>query len=61
MRKFGIKYSQLHPRATEVREAYVRLHSSEEIHAVLERWYAEDLPGREPAAEADATLDCVSS
>jgi nifR3 family TIM-barrel protein len=48
MRKFGIKYAQLHPRASEVREAFVRVRSADEIDNVLSRWYALDLPGRYP-------------
>ncbi len=61
MRKFGIKYSQLHPQAQAVREAFVRIHRSEQIHAVLAQWYAEDLPGRRPASVADPALDCSNA
>ncbi len=61
MRKFGIKYSQLHPQAESVREAFVRIHRSEEIHAVLAQWYAEDLPGRRPARQPDPALDCTGA
>jgi tRNA-dihydrouridine synthase B len=61
MRKFGIKYSQLHPQAEAVREAFVRIHTSQEIHAVLAQWYAEDLPGKRPAAHPDAGLDCTDA
>jgi tRNA-dihydrouridine synthase len=46
MRKFGIKYAQLHPRAQEVREAFVRIRTADQIGSVLDEWYAEDLPGR---------------
>ncbi len=46
MRKFGIKYSRLHPRATEVRDAFVAVGSPQRWQAVLDQWYAEDLPGR---------------
>ena len=60
MRKFGIKYSQLHPQAQEVREAFVRIHRSEQVRAVLAEWYAEDLPGRRPAV-ADPALDCSTA
>ena len=53
MRKFGIKYARLHPQTRQVRDAFVAV--SEPIHwrAVLERWYAEDLPGVQPSAPAD--------
>jgi nifR3 family TIM-barrel protein len=61
MRKFGIKYSQLHPQAEQVREAFVRIRRSEEVHAVLAQWYAEDLPGRRPAAANDNELDCTDA
>jgi tRNA-dihydrouridine synthase B len=45
MRKFGIKYSRLHPRAAQVREAFIAVKEPADWHAVLEKWYAEDLPG----------------
>jgi len=48
MRKFGIKYSRLHPRQDEVRDAFVRVRQPRDWRAVLERFYAEDLPGRYP-------------
>jgi len=48
MRKFGIKYSQLHPQNLEVRNAFIAVSKKEELTAVLERWYSEDLPGRRP-------------
>ncbi|MCL6501659.1 MAG: tRNA-dihydrouridine synthase family protein [Pirellulales bacterium] len=45
MRKFGIKYARLHPHYHEVREAFVSVSRPADWHAVLERFYAEDLPG----------------
>jgi tRNA-dihydrouridine synthase len=48
MRKFGIKYSRLHPQAEQVRDAFVGVHTADEWQQVLARWYAEDLPGRWP-------------
>ncbi len=48
MRKFGIKYSQLHPQSDRVRDAFIRVKQPGDWHAVLETWYAEDLPGRHP-------------
>ncbi|MBN1395518.1 MAG: tRNA-dihydrouridine synthase [Pirellulales bacterium] len=45
MRKFGIKYARLHPRAVAVRDAFVAVAAPAEWRAVLDRWYAEDLPG----------------
>lgn len=53
MRKFGIKYSQLHPQSTEVRDAFVRVARPGQWLEVLERWYAEDQPGQHPPAASD--------
>jgi tRNA-dihydrouridine synthase B len=39
MSKFGIKYSRLHPHATEVRDAFVAVHRAPQWHEVLARWY----------------------
>jgi nifR3 family TIM-barrel protein len=54
MRKFGIKYSRLHPESEQVRDAFVSVHRPTDWPAVLERWYAEDLPGCHPPAEPEA-------
>ena len=51
MRKFGIKYSRLHPRAKEVRAAFVAATKPSQWQGVLQRWYAEDLPGCYPDEE----------
>ena len=51
MRKFGIKYAASHPRHEDVRAALVRVRSRQDWHAVLDRWYAEDLPGCYPPRE----------
>ncbi|MCA9179129.1 MAG: tRNA-dihydrouridine synthase [Planctomycetales bacterium] len=48
MRKFGIKYSALHPRHEQVREEFVKVRSREQWDAVLGRHYSEDLPGQHP-------------
>ncbi|NIP84272.1 MAG: tRNA-dihydrouridine synthase family protein [Planctomycetales bacterium] len=53
MRKFGIKYSRLHPDAVQVRDAFVQVRQHSDWERVLERWYAEDRPGVHPPAEAD--------
>jgi tRNA-dihydrouridine synthase B len=45
MRKFGIKYSRLHPQADKVREAFIAVKNTNGWSATLETWYAEDLPG----------------
>jgi nifR3 family TIM-barrel protein len=52
MRKFGIKYSQLHPASSAVREAFVAIGDASQIDGVLDRWYADDLPGRYPPANS---------
>jgi hypothetical protein len=52
MRKFGIKYARLHPRSQEVRDAFIAVHEPADWLAVLDRWYAEDLPGCYPDVEA---------
>lgn len=48
MRKFGIKYAQLHPQMEQVRAAFVKVRRPPDWQQVLDRWYAEDLPGRYP-------------
>jgi hypothetical protein len=48
MRKFCIKYAALHPQHHEVREALVRIRSRTDWEAVIDRFYAEDLPGCYP-------------
>jgi nifR3 family TIM-barrel protein len=48
MRKFGIKYTALHPYHKTVRESFVRIRNRSEWTTVLDRWYAEDLPGIYP-------------
>lgn len=55
MRKFGIKYARLHPRSREVRDAFVAVKRPHEWAAVLDRWYADDLPGVYPPAHAEET------
>jgi tRNA-dihydrouridine synthase len=52
MRKFGIKYAQLHPRAEEVRVAFIAVKRPEQWRAVLDEYYADDAPGQYPP-EAD--------
>ena len=60
MRKFGIKYAQLHPQSREVRDAFVAVSRPDEWQAVLDRWYAEDLPGVHPGAHEPLELECVT-
>jgi len=49
MRKFGIKYSALHPQYEQVRAAFIQIRSRQDWDAALDQWYGEDLPGRYPA------------
>ena len=51
MRKFGIKYSALHPQWKQVREGFAKVKNLSDWRAVLDLWYAEDLPGRYPSSE----------
>ena len=46
MRKFGIKYSQLHPQSLELRDAFVAVRRPGDWQRVLDHWYHDDLPGR---------------
>lgn len=39
MRKFGIKYAEQHPHATEVRDAFVAVRNADDFRRVLDRWY----------------------
>ncbi len=48
MRKFGIKYSMLHPQSKEVRADFVKVKTREEWQQVLNRWYDNDSPGVHP-------------
>jgi len=49
MRKFGIRYSELHPEGTAVRDAFVAVKEPGGWQAVLREWYAQDLPGKRPS------------
>lgn len=48
MRKFGAKYSALHPQFEEVRANWVKVREPGDWQAVLKRCYADDGPGRHP-------------
>jgi tRNA-dihydrouridine synthase B len=58
MRKFAIKYSQLHPAGRAVRDAFVAVKCPDEWRAVFDQWYREDLPGRHPSVEVDESVEC---
>jgi nifR3 family TIM-barrel protein len=57
MRKFGIKYAALHPQHELVRTAFTQIRSRDDWQAVLDRWYAEDLPGCYPDPKLHAGGD----
>ncbi len=56
LRKFCIKYARLHPQEEQVRMAFVTARNAEQWGEVLERHYAEDLPGRHPEYEHPAPI-----
>lgn len=51
MRKFAIKYSQLHPRYAEVRTDFCQVKQSGGWQGVLSKWYSTDGPGIYPAVQ----------
>ncbi len=58
MRKFAIKYARLHPERLAVRDAFVAVKMNADWQAVLDRFYAIDGPGRDPAPDIDETAEC---
>ena len=48
MRKFGIKYSQLHPQHEEVRTDFTQVKKPGAWRDVLDKWYQVDAPGVQP-------------
>ena len=52
MRKQGIKYARFHPRASEVKDAFIRVSSMREWTAVLDHFYLDDGPGIWPSPTA---------
>jgi nifR3 family TIM-barrel protein len=61
MRKMGIKYSRLHPRASDVKSEFINVHSLRDWTNVLETFYSTDGPGVWPdpksADEVNASPD----
>ncbi|MCO6047297.1 tRNA-dihydrouridine synthase [Aeoliella sp. ICT_H6.2] len=56
MRKFSIKYSQLHPRQEEVRKDFCTVKQPGAWREVLQRWYATDDAGVHPAIDEPAPV-----
>ena len=52
MRKMGIKYSRFHPQAALVKAGFIAVQSLRDWNAVLDKWYAQDVPGVWPDARA---------
>ena len=48
MRKFGIKYSILHPQHEHVRKDFARAKNMDDWKTALKKWYSEDLAGQHP-------------
>jgi tRNA-dihydrouridine synthase B len=51
MRKFAIKYAQLHPKHAEVREDFCGVKEPGGWRDVLAKWYADDGPGVHPPVD----------
>jgi len=58
MRKFAIKYARVHPEPLAVRDAFIGVKVNADWQTVLDRFYATDGPGRDPAADVDEVSDC---
>ena len=54
MRKFGIKYSALHPSGVDARQAFVKVSQFEELQGVIDACYDSDEPGQYPPREIHA-------
>lgn len=59
MRKMGIRYARFHPRAADVKHAFINVISLRDWQKALDTWYAVDGPGAWPAKETvDLVNDC---
>ncbi len=61
MRKFAIKYAQLHPQHEEVRADFCTVKHAGGWRDVLERWYSTDSSGVHPAVEMPNPLSTGSA
>jgi tRNA-dihydrouridine synthase len=59
MRKFAIKYARLHPEPLAVRDSFIAVKVNADWQAVLDRFYRDNAPGRDAAAEVDETAECL--
>jgi tRNA-dihydrouridine synthase B len=68
LRKFGVRYCELHPHAADVKKAFLAVRNDSDWHAMLDRWY--DPAGAWPAVvrrarpealiAAGASWDCAA-
>ena len=58
MRKFGIKYSALHPDFQSVRQDFARVSNRVDWEATLDRWYAYEGPGQYPPVSIHHKGNC---
>jgi tRNA-dihydrouridine synthase len=61
MRKFAIKYAQLHPQHEEVRADFCQVRLPGGWQDVLDNWYSVDGPGVHPAVEAPNPLSSAAA
>jgi tRNA-dihydrouridine synthase B len=61
MRKFGIKYSQLHPEGRQVRADFCLVKQPGSWRAVLDKWYGQDGPGIYPTIDEPNPLSTLGS
>jgi tRNA-dihydrouridine synthase B len=59
MRKFGIKYSRMHPESEQVRADFCKVKQRGSWRAVLAKWYGEDAAGLHPSVEEPNPLSSV--
>lgn len=60
-RKFGVKYSFLHPQMEEVRLKFVRIKELADWHAIRDAYYTEDQPGKYLSAEIhNGQVNCAT-
>ncbi len=60
MRKFGIKYSRLHPLSDDVRADFCTVRAPGAWREVLTKWYGIDGPGEYPVAEEPNPLSSAA-